>query len=163
MSDALTEFRRKNEAQFNTAIRQVEDIGKEFIILYAEDIIDKTRGFGNQKPGIRADGSTDIRYIPTGQLRGGWYWSTSASTKLTYFEGGPESDYGEEPKAEIAAAVRAGPLPAISYLNNDVAYGYIIKEGLGNHAEPDPWVDIAAKGDNPHRIAEMARRRVMGR
>jgi hypothetical protein len=159
MSDDPATFRRKVQAQADLVKRQINAIAQEYIILVSTDAVKRTRGFGNQRPGRRSDGTGDIRYTPTGQLRGGWFWSNTPYAGVTYFEGGPESDYGDEPVEAITSQVRSGPVPMTSYVQNAVAYGYIVKKGLGNHSTQDLWLDeIAASQDS---YAEQARITVM--
>lgn len=130
------EFRRRNEAQFDRAERWLQQLGRTYIILLAEDVVIETPGFGNQYDGTN--------YIPTGRLRGGWDWrrsplgATSKGYGAERHEDGPFSDYGRETVQRITSQVTGRRISGISYLENDVAYGDDIVRGEGNHAHIGP-------------------------
>lgn len=153
MSDTLAQFRSKSAAMFKKAEDGLVGVAKEFEIVLAEKLIDATPGFGNQYP-------SDTRYIPTGRLRGGWFWSTDQIAVAARYEGGPYSDYGAETKAHIASQIRSADLQTLSYLQNDVAYGHVVHEGLGNHTIARPWVTMAGTLESQHEALAEARRRV---
>lgn len=146
MSDSRREFDRKTDQMFDLAERQLVAIGKHFVLHLAADIIDRTPGFGNQYP-------EDTEYIPTGRLRGGWTYDTIRIEMADRWEGGPYSDYGAEPYADIREKVMTEPLHSISYLNNDVAYGHIVRWGMGRHTIVRDW-----PGETADHQAEFAQR-----
>lgn len=131
------EFKRKNDAQFERAVGALEAVGREYIVLLAEDLVENTPGFGNQAP------STTL-YTPTGRLRGGWnhtrspIGATSKGLFATRGEEGPFSDYGRETMERIRLQVASDRVGGLSYLENDVGYGSLIVRGEGNHANVGP-------------------------
>lgn len=133
--DSLAEFRWKNDAQFQRARAGLWLIAREFVHYLSVKLVEVTPGFGNQYE--------LTRYIPTGRLRGGWNWtdapigSTSKGYDAARGEAGPFSDYGLETVQRILGQMPQR-LPAISYLENDVAYGYDIVRGEGNHGHIGP-------------------------
>lgn len=153
MSDSPAEYRRKTEAMFAQTKGQVSAIAREFTLHLTAEIIERTPGFGNQYP-------EDTRYIPTGQLRGGWSIALEPLTVATVWEGGRRSDYGAEPYSEIETKVREAPIPAEYFLRNDVAYGHIVRWGMGRHTIIRDW-----PGDTAEMAGELAirsREEVMG-
>lgn len=130
--DSPSDFKRKNDQMFERMSNQLDAIGRRFIVLMAEDIVVHTPGFGNQDP-------EDTPYIPTGRLRGGWDWSETPQATASRRTGGPYSDYGAETVARITSAVMASPRPSISYLQNDVLYGHLVRWGLARHVSIRNW------------------------
>lgn len=156
MSDSPQEFRRKTEAMFALANRQIDEIARVYVSKVAWRLISTTPGPGLQLP--------DTEYQATGRLRAGWRWSVDRDYLATNWDEGPYTDYGEEVLAAIEAEVQtAQPLPSISYLWNNVAYGDIVHWGRGRHPWPRPWVSIVAQPTTLANLADEARQEVMGR
>lgn len=126
------EFDRRNQAQFARAKAGLQEVGRRFIYFAAEKLEEETPGFGNQYAGTR--------YIPTGRLRGGLNWtrapigSTDKGYKVARHEGGPFSDYGIETLQRIRGQLAGKRVGGISYLENDIAYGWDIITASHNHA-----------------------------
>lgn len=152
MSDSLAEFRAKNRRQFNEAGQRLENFGKSYIIHLAAGLIDTTPGPNLQLP--------ETEYIATGQLRDSWSWGTTAQNEAhRWNDGGEYDDYGARAFGEIQAAVLGVErLPAVSYLQSDVAYGYIVHEGLGRMPHPRPWAQEVAQ--DADKYADQARAEV---
>lgn len=156
-----SEFKRLNDAQFDRAKRALQHVAYSFIYFVAEDVIERTPGFGNQAP-------PTTRYIPTGRLRGGWNWTLSpigSSSKGVYakrHEEGPFSDYGRETLARIAGQISGRHLGGMSYLENDVGYGDLIVRGEEGHraAGPRPWHEDTARSQ--HSLARKAMQGLRG-
>lgn len=131
------DFRRKNDAQFARARAALSQLGRTYIVLLAEHMIERTPGFGNQAP-------SDTQYVPTGRLRGGYNWTrspigrTSKGLLAKRGEEGPFSPYGRETLERIRNQVSGVSVGGMSYLENDVAYGALIQRGEGNHAAVGP-------------------------
>lgn len=134
------EFKRLNDAQFSRATSALQSVARNYIYYIAADLTERTPGFGNQQP-------EDTLYIPTGRLRGGLNWTlvpilqSSKGLHAKRDEDGPFSDYGRETLERIAAQLESQRLGGISYLENDVGYGDIIRMGKGRHraAGPRDW------------------------
>jgi hypothetical protein len=142
------------KAMFDKAERQVQNIAREWIVEMAQDLSYNTPG-----PGLQYDKTL---YIATGRLRGGWNYATHpAPATVGRFEGGPYDETGDETVAAIRRAVYALDLPPSPTLWNDVAYGFDVHYGQGNHEHigPRPWVYDASKRSQQN--FEAARRRVM--
>jgi hypothetical protein len=139
MSDDPAAFRAKTKRQFEQAGNHLDGIGRAFIMNLAAALIDSTPG-----PNLQL---ADTEYIATGQLRDGWSWGLAAQNEAhRWNDGGSYDDYGSRAFGEIQSAVAgAFRLPAISYLQNDNAYGYIVHEGLGRMPVARPWVTSVAK------------------
>lgn len=152
MSDSPAEFERKMMAMFDLAVEQVEEIGVRYVLHFAAELIDTTPGPNLQYP-------HDTEYIATGRLRAGWSYDTTAITVASRWEGGPYTEHGEDTLAAIEAGLRSGPLPSVLFLQNDVAYGHIVHEGLGRHTIDRPWVKLASLRDGE--FAVKARLEVM--
>jgi hypothetical protein len=151
MSDSLADFQRKTDAMFDKAIGQQEEIARRYVMKLATLVVKSTPGPNLQLPWTE--------YIATGRLRAGWSYDLERVSVAHKWESGPYSDTGDEALAEIRAAVFGGPLPAVAYLNNDVAYGIIVHDGLGRMPVDRPWVgDTAGEAE---RLADEARREVM--
>lgn len=148
MSDSPADFRRKTEKMFAEAEARLDRAGRLFIEKVAEQAIVTTPGPGLQLP--------ETEYVATGQLRGGWKWGLAAPEVASVWEGGPTSESGAEPLAQIRAAVEAEPLPRMSYLWTDVAYGYLVHEGRGRHPYPRPWVALVATPSSLQALAAEA-------
>lgn len=127
MSDSPEEFRRKARAMFGRVRDFYWELGFRFVVRVSERLVEKTPGFGNQRP-------TDTPYIPTGQLRGGYSYATAPLGEATVWEGGPTSDYGVETVQRLEAEMRAGGRVSRFYIVNNVAYGHLVHEGRGRHA-----------------------------
>lgn len=144
MSDSREEFRAKNSRQFDQARARLENVGKSYIVHLAAALIDTTPG-----PNLQL---ADTEYIATGQLRDGWSWGVVAKNEAhRWNDDGEYDDYGSRAFGEIEASVKASRrLPAISYLQNDVAYGYIVHEGLGRMPVARPWTQEVANDAEKH-------------
>lgn len=151
------DFIRKNDAQFTRAKRALQHVAREFVYYIAEDVVDRTPGFGNQRP-------EDTPYIPTGRLRGGWNFTLSPIGKTSKGLGakrgeqGPFSDYGRETMARIRSQLDGRHMGGISYLENDVGYGDIIVRGHGQHRHVGPraWHEDTAGESNQKAMAKKA-------
>lgn len=135
-------FAQKTEAMFAEVQAQQIGIVREWMIAITFQLLAKTPGPGNQSP-------PDTLYDATGRLRAAWSFSLQEPpTEATRFKGGPydESDGGVATASGIADEVRSMPLVSTAYFWNDVAYGYIIHQGLGRHHGARPWVDQVASG-----------------
>lgn len=153
MSDSAAEFRRKNDAQFEIALKQFKQIVQTFIVLMAEDLVFTTPG-----PGLQI---ADTLYIATGRLRAGWVWTIEQPpNSASNFHDGPYDADGFATVGAIESEVMGAPLQSTSYLWNSVGYGWLVHEGRGRHTEPRPWVDLAAQRARIHE--EEARAKVMG-
>lgn len=150
MADTPEAFRAKTDAMFAAAEKHIRSVGVAFITNVAADLIEHTPGPNLQLP------ETD--YIATGQLRDAWNWSlTPANEAFRWNDGGIYDDYGarafeviQEQLYDMAA------LPAISYLQNDVAYGFIVHEGIGRMPYPRPWRDEVVGRMEEHAAAAIA-------
>lgn len=139
MSDSPSSFKAKAETMFDAAEDQLVHIGKEFTVLVAADAVLSTPGLGNQLP----IGTT---YEPTGRLRGGWSWDLGKRDMNSRDQGGPYDLTGQRTAAAIAEEIRADDLVPVSYLNNDVSYGWLVHEGLENHAVARRWtIEVAQR------------------
>ncbi|AKU43435.1 hypothetical protein CPT_Sansa31 [Caulobacter phage Sansa] len=140
MSDRPADYIRKVNAMFDRADRFIYTVAREWIIECVQDLAYNTPG-----PGLQYD---QTQYIATGRLRGGWNYATfPPPATASRFDGGPYDETGDETVARVRAAVYALDLPASPSLWNDVAYGFDVHFGLGNHEHigPRPWVDEVAK------------------
>lgn len=151
MSDSLADFMRKTDAMFDKAEQQTEEIARRWVMKLATLVVTTTPGPNRQLPWTE--------YIATGRLTGGWTYDLERLSVAHKWDGGPYSDDGAEPLAEIYASVYGGPLPAVAYLNNNVAYGIIVHDGLGRMPVDRPWVGNAA--GQAERLANEARHEVM--
>lgn len=153
MSDNPAEFQRKTDAMFAHFERQLVNIAMTFIAKVAWQVLDTTPGPGLQYP-------PDTSYIATGRLRAAWHIALAPLGHVTRYTGGPYTDTGDETLTAIEGALspfRAGrlrDLPHVLYLVNDVAYGYVVHWGLGNHSISRPWVENAARDEPPLAMAE---------
>lgn len=154
MSDSAAEFKRKNDAQFALLEAQLQEIGKVFIGLIAEDLVFTTPGPGLQLPGTE--------YVATGRMRGGWRWSPAAAPEMaSNFDAGPFDAAGFATVSAIETEVAGEPLAAMSFLWNDVGYSFLVHEGRGRHPYPRPWRDAVRDRAPIH--ADAAIQKVMGR
>ncbi len=135
MSDSPAAFAAKNKAQFAQLEARLNDAGRRFIGDLAARLVETTPG-----PGLQVAGT---EYIATGRLRAGWRWGEDHG-EATNWSDGPYTEDGGEIIAEIRASVAGAPVPAISYLWNNVAYAVLVHDGRGRHKEPRPWVDLVA-------------------
>lgn len=137
MSDNLSTFIRKADAMIDALEQYVERVAHHYTINIAGHLIRFTPGEGLQYP-------EDTDYVPTGRLRGGWHLSGVPIGSTSRYEGGPYSLWGDEAVARIQGDVGAMGVPERVYIVNDVAYGYMIQWGLGNHSTGRPgrdWVE----------------------
>lgn len=155
MVDSPGDFRMKTRAMFAAADKHIRDVGVAFITSVAADLIENTPG-----PNLQL---ADTEYIATGQLRDGWGWSmVAANEAFRWNDGGVYDDYGTRAFGAIQEGLAgASELPAISYLQNDVAYGFIVHEGIGRMPYARPWVREV--GDRAETHAAEAVAEVSGR
>jgi hypothetical protein len=154
VSDSPGEFRRKREAMFNKARAQLNEIGRLYVLHLAADLIIETWGPNKQAP--------NTEYEAKGYLRAGWSWDTAAHPVASRWNEGATDESGAATLAAIEAQVRAHPIARISFLWNDVAYGYLVANGLGRHLVHGPrnWVlDVSKKAGH---FAVLARHEAMG-
>lgn len=129
---------------FDEVERTIEAQVRNFITVAITAVVNDTPGEGVQWP----DGTS---YQPTGRLRGGWNFSTSEPPPMTdRFDGGPYDLSGAETIAQMTAQIHASPMVGRLYAWNDVAYGYVVHEGLGPHrgrpmSKGFKWVQRAAQ------------------
>lgn len=155
MSDSLSEFRAKTRAMFAQVNEQIEAIGKEYVLRMSWSVIETTPGPNLQLP--------ETEYIATGRLRAGFTISTAQVETASRWEGGPYTEHGDDTLAAIESYLAEGPLPPFLYLNNDVAYGYIVWHGIGRMPVARPWTAVAASPTNQEVAATEARLEVMAR
>lgn len=147
MSDDFAEFMRKVDKMIDRAIGYVDLVTVLYIRNVSAEVIFTTPG-----PNLQWPETTE--YIAQGRLRGAWRWSTQPLDIAGRWDGGPYTEHGDETLSAIEAAVGQHP-PAVSYLVNDVAYGYLIQEALGRHSAERPgrdWVEIM-----PHKQERLLR------
>lgn len=139
MSDSRATFTAKANAMIAAAQARVDEIAREYISDLAAELIVTTPGPNLQKP--------DTEYIATGRLRGGWSFSLTRIADADRWDGGPYTEHGDDTLAAIEGALaEVRVLPSIVYVQNDVAYGHLVAQGLGRHADwPRPWVWEASK------------------
>lgn len=136
MSDDPAAMLAKIDVMFDEAQRRVDKTVRLFFKKMAWQVIRSTPGPGNQFP-------QTTEYIATGRLIGAWYADVEPHLVSARYDGGPYSDDGRDTFAQIEAWIADRPLPPAIYLNNDVAYGYLVYFGLGRHKIPRPWVETA--------------------
>lgn len=152
MSDDPAAFREKTQRMIEANKIHLDRLGRSYVLHLAAALIDTTPGPNLQLP--------DTEYQATGQLRDSWSWGTiPQNVAYRWNDGGKYDDYGARAMGEIEAAV-AGALhmPAVSYLQNDTAYGFIVHEGGGRMPEARPWVTIV--GNESEKYAAAARAEV---
>ena len=147
MSDDFDTFMRKVDAMIDRALDFTDLVTVLYIRNVSAEVIFTTPG-----PNLQWPETTE--YIAVGRLRGGWQWGTTPLATASRWKGGPYTEHGDETLSAIEAAVGKSP-PAVSYLFNDVAYGYLIQEALGRHSAERPgrdWVEIM-----PHKQERLLR------
>lgn len=137
MSQTLAQFEAATNRMFERAQLHITLVAKRWIILLAWELISTTPGPNLQEP-------DDTEYIATGRLRASWGYGFEARPIASRWDGGPYTEHGEDTLAEISAAVMGDNLPRYAFLQSDIAYGYIVHEGLGRHHGARPWVQIGA-------------------
>ena len=142
MSDTAAEFERKTKAMIDLALGQLDLIGKLFASKIIFQVVYNTPGPNNQLP--------ETEYIAVGRLRGGYHLWEAQAYMASRWEGGPydEDGHGETVAAALHDEIMSAPMQPVYYLNNDVAYGYIVHYGGGRMPYPRPWRDIAASEAN---------------
>jgi len=135
--DTEAEYNRKVEAMFGKARDHFKEVGIRFVVNVMERVVEDTPGFENQDP-------ADTRYIPKGQLRGGYNISDVKVTTATVWDSDQRSDYGVETVRRIEAELRSN-FRSTFYIYNQMAYAYIVREGRGRHHRPRDFL-IAATG-----------------
>lgn len=141
------------EAMFAKVTSQYEEIGQEFIAAAMEVLVETTPG-----PDLQA---AQTEYIATGRLRAGWHFGTQAPLTVTGVDGGPydTSRGGAQTIGRLRAQIFETRLQRITFLWNEVGYGYYVHYGLENHVEigPRPWVYDAHKEGEEFLAIAMAR------
>lgn len=131
----------KVNAMFDRVTDQYEDIAREFIAAAMEELVRTTPG-----PDLQA---AQTEYIATGRLRAGWHYGSQAPLTVGEVTGGPydTSREGSATAGRLRIQIFETPLQRISFLWNEVGYGYYVHYGLENHVEigPRPWVYDAHK------------------
>lgn len=135
--DDRAAFERKTRAMFKQYRAFVAELSFRYIVEIAEYLVEYTPGFENQNP-------EDTHYVPTGRLRGGFHYAAQRLDTASKWKDGPFSDYGVETVAKLDADMRAAGAFRSFWIVNDVAYGYIVLRGLGNHESPRNFVGDAA-------------------
>lgn len=142
----------KVNAMFDRAEGDLTRIGEEFIAAAAEMLVTTTPGPNLQDP--------ETEYIATGRLRAGWQFGMNPPGSVSRQTGGPYDEEGIGTIRQLRLAIFVTGLQRVSFLWNEVAYGYYVHQGLGNHYErigPRPWVrDVSKLGEELLDIA-MAR------
>lgn len=141
---------QKVEAMFDGVTDQYERIGQEFIAAAAEALVETTPG-----PDLQY---ALTEYIASGRLRAGWHFGTSAPLAVTQVEGGPydTSRGGAQTAGRLRMQIFKSSLQRITFLWNEVGYGYYVHYGLENHEHigPRPWVyDVSKLGEELLAIA----------
>lgn len=153
MSDDLATFMAKTKAMLAKASSRMERISKVYEVKMVRLVVSTTPGPNLQLP--------ETEYYAVGRLRGGYTWDTEPHEIASRWEGGPldEDGFGEVTWGRIEAEIMSRPLLPVAYLNNDVAYGYIVHWGGGRMPIARTWVDDAIKHDDA--LAQEARLEVM--
>jgi hypothetical protein len=155
VSDSPAEFRRKTEEMFRRANEYLDAVSREFILGMAAVMIENTPGPNKQLE--------ETGYIATGRLHSSYTWGPVAFNESSRWEGGPYSDYGEPAMAAIETALNeAEVIPAMSYIQSDVAYAWIVHQGLGRMPIARPWVTEKVI-PMQESVAAEARAKAMGR
>lgn len=145
-------FAADTELMFDRFDERLGEIRSNYVAEAARFLLAKTPGPGNQHP-------ADTRYLATGRLRAGWSFTAVAPPATAdRWDTGPEdvSTDGRQTAAQIAADARLTGFVPVSYLTNDVAYGYVVHEGLGNHMNrPDMYWTLEVVGE-AQRLLDMA-------
>jgi hypothetical protein len=137
VSDSPAEFRRKTEEMFRRANEYLDAVSREFILGMAAVMIEN--------------------------LHSSYTWGPVAFNESSRWEGGPYSDYGEPAMAAIETALNeAEVIPAMSYIQSDVAYAWIVHQGLGRMPIARPWVTEKVI-PMQESVAAEARAKAMGR
>lgn len=142
------QYIQKVEAMFGRVTGHYEEIAREFIAAAAEMLVQTTPGPNLQYP--------LTEYIAVGRLRAGWHFGTQAPTTVSKVDGGPYDEEGIRTIANLRLAIFVTPIQRISFLWNDVGYGYYVHYGLENHEHigPRPWVyDVSKLGEELLEIA----------
>ena len=151
MTFALSKYFQQVDAMFDRVTGDYERIGQEFIAAAMEMLVETTPGPDLQYP--------LTEYIATGRLRAGWYFSTTTPPLTVQdTQGGPYDTTrgGAATKARLRAQIFTNGLQRITFLWNDVGYGYYVHYGLENHEHigPRPWVyDVSKLGEELLEIA----------
>lgn len=111
-------------------IERVVGIWQGKIVDYLVIANDGTPGPGNQYEATE--------YIATGRLRAGWQFTTGSppgnvpKMGVTGAEDGDQ--YAASTRGRLKAEMHAAGIQAISFLYNEVGYGYWVHEGIETHA-----------------------------
>lgn len=141
MSDDLRTFQIKLDRMFDAAEKQVDQAVKVWRLRVFNLLLLNTPGPGNQWPG------TD--YIATGRLRAGWRFGLNPPSSVP-LSGSGDTDYSEKGAATAArlmAEVGVHGREPVTYVWNEVGYGWYVHEGLEGHEHigPRPWVQETAE------------------
>lgn len=138
---SLSAYIQNVDAMFAEVKDQYEEIGKLFIVVALEELVQNTPG-----PDLQYAG-TD--YIATGRLRAGWNYSENPPLTTGETFGGPydTSRGGQLTITRVSGDILSAALPREVALWNEVGYGYYVHYGLENHTHigPRPWVYDASK------------------
>lgn len=134
MSDSPDQFDRNTKAMLDLAIAQLDRLGKLFASKMVWKVIFATPGPNNQLP--------DTEYYAVGRLRGAYTIGDAPISEASRWDGGPlDGDgRGESVHAALEAQIMEGELKRAYYLNNDVAYGYIVHWGGGRMPSPRRYI-----------------------
>lgn len=128
MSDDPAAFARNVDAMFERFNQDVATVTRNWIMSISYEMVFMTRGPGNQRP-------EDTEYMATGRLRAGYSATLNPGPgSASRWDGGPydDTDDGSETSqrlnGEIATLTATMPLELNIW--NDVAYGYLVHEGL---------------------------------
>lgn len=155
MSDDPAAFARAVDVMFAEFDQDVAAVARNWIMAISYEMVFLTRGPGNQRP-------DDTTYEATGRLRAG-YSATLAPgpTMAGRWDGGPydNTDDGSETSQRLNGEIASltDKLPLELNIWNDVAYGYLVHEGLrGDFAQliGTPWMlQVEAMGSDPATVA----------
>lgn len=130
----MTDFAQDVDAMFDRAETRLYTIARYYVLEVADLAI-------RQTPGPDADGFVGqwplTLYEATGRLRDGWTWTRtpigfSSRGMDEVAERGDYPLYGEGAMLRMQAALPAKP-GGVSYLENQIGYGYEIVHGLNRH------------------------------
>lgn len=137
MSDDPATFMAKTRAMLERAGAQTEQIAKVYTAKMVRIVVETTPGPNLQLP--------ETEYYAVGRLRGAYTFHPTPIEVASRWEGGPldEDGLGEVTWGRIQGEIMDQPLRPVAYLNNDVAYGYLVHYGGGRMPIARPWRDIA--------------------
>ena len=138
MSDDPASFAANVDKMFAEFVADIDSVARRWMNEVSYEMVFQTRGPGFQLP-------EDTEYVATGRLRAGYRVTIEQGpSDASRWSDGPydDTDDGSETaqrlKDEIASLTDT--IPSELNIWTDVAYGYLVHEGLG-HLIPSPWMD----------------------